>query len=119
MLFKEVVGNNVDSSSQQTNPTRIPSLPKLQDASTSFISYLISLIMSHNFIKENTSDCLASRLVYGLQVWVCVTQEKKHLKENQFFVDWLLKDKGRNERHQDDKELNNLDDFIYNRTVQT
>lgn len=75
--------------------------------------------MSHHLVKGNRNDCLASRLVYGLQVWVCVSQEKKCLEENQSFEDWLLKDKGRNERHQDDKELNNLDDFIYNRTVQT
>lgn len=54
-----------------------------------------------------------------LQVWIFVSQEKKCLEKNQSFVDWLLKDKGRNESHQDDKELNNLDDFIYNRTVQT
>lgn len=30
-----------------------------------------------------------------------------------------IKGKGRSERHQDDKELNNFDDFIYKRIVQT
>lgn len=75
--------------------------------------------MCHHFIKGSTSDCLASRLVCGLQVWVFVSQEKKRLEENQSLEDWLLKDKGRNERHQNDKELNNLDDFIYNRSAQT
>lgn len=90
------------------------SLPKQKDPSTSFISFFISLIMSHHFIKGSTSDCLASRLVWGF-----VSREKKRLEENQSFVDWLLKYRGKNERHQDDKELNNFDDFIYNRSVQT
>lgn len=86
MLFKGAVDNKLDSSLWQPNPVRIPSLPKQQDTSAFlFMSLFILLIMFHYFIKENISDCLVSRLVYDLWVWV--SWEKKCLEENQSFVD--------------------------------
>jgi len=74
----------------QVHGTRFPpgSYPcsKQQDTSTAlFISLFTLLIMFHYFIKENISDSLVSRLVYGLQA--CVSWEKKCLEENQTFVD--------------------------------